>query len=99
MVYCSDVLEVIQCAPLPQSSSTSLQASGIIRLVLSITAFSITRSLTKGRERERRRGRGRLGERRKQAAKPLSKNQSIYIQFLGNARACCSNADPINRPL
>ena len=50
--------------PLPQSSSfsssTSLHASGIIRLVLSITTFSITRSLTKGRGRERRRGRGRF---------------------------------------
>src|SRR5271165_3105742 len=52
-----------------------------IRLVLSITAFSITRLLTKGRGRERRRGRERLGKRRKQTGKPSSKNHLFTYSF------------------
>src|SRR5271165_2993968 len=53
------------------SSSTSLHVNRIIRLVLSITAFSIARPLTKGRGRERRRRRGRLGSgRSKQESHP-----------------------------
>jgi hypothetical protein len=55
---------------LPQSSSSSssssfsapMHVSGISRSVLSITALSIPTALTKGRGRERRRGRERLGE-------------------------------------
>ena len=44
------------------SSSASMHVSGVSRSVLSIAAFSIPTALTKGRGRERRRGRERLGK-------------------------------------
>ena len=53
-----------------------------------LTVFSLCTPLTKGRGRERRRGRGRLG---KERTKEEPGNE--------NGRACCSNADPIDRSL